>query len=148
MIADIEKAEKELDFANRKIKQLEDVNRKLKVDNDQLKIAKRGIADDLSKLMAKRQDIENLQKTLMGIIQHSNSKKIDVDDLKGRLADSVRRDKYSHPFSSDGGMNADITLKYVEGKKRSGLGGRSKSPLGHSTLGNNSSNPMLDNASS
>lgn len=34
MIADIEKAEKELDFANRKIKQLEDVNRKLKVDND------------------------------------------------------------------------------------------------------------------
>ena len=47
MIADIEKAEKELDFANRKIKQLEDVNRKLKVDNDQLKIAKRGIADDL-----------------------------------------------------------------------------------------------------
>lgn len=60
MIADIEKAEKELDFANRKIKQLEDVNRKLKNDNDQLKIAKRGIADDLSKLMAKRQDIENL----------------------------------------------------------------------------------------
>ena len=60
MIADIEKAEKELDFANRKIKQLEDVNRKLKSDNDQLKMAKRGIAEDLSKLMAKRQDIENL----------------------------------------------------------------------------------------
>jgi len=54
MIADIEKAEKELDFANRKIKQLEDVNRKLKNDNDQLKLAKRGIAEDLSKLMAKR----------------------------------------------------------------------------------------------
>lgn len=68
MIADIEKAEKELDFANRKIKQLEDINRKLKSDNEQLKHAKRGIAEDLSKLMAKRQDIENLQKTLMGII--------------------------------------------------------------------------------
>lgn len=64
MIADIEKAEKELDFANRKIKQLEDINRKLKSDNDQLKMAKRGIAEDLQKLMNKRQDIENLQKTL------------------------------------------------------------------------------------
>jgi hypothetical protein len=30
----------------------------------------------------------------MGIIQHSSSKKIDVDDLKGKLAESVRRDKY------------------------------------------------------
>jgi len=148
MIADIEKAEKELDFANRKIKQLEDVNRKLKSDNDQLKMAKRGIAEDLSKLMAKRQDIENLQKALMGILQHSTSKKIDVDDLKGKLADSVRRDKYSHPFSAEGGANADITLKYVEGKKRGGLQGRAKSPLAHSTIGNNSSNQMLDNASS
>lgn len=83
----------------------------------------------------------------MGIIQHSNSKKIDVDDLKGKLADSVRRDKYSHPFSAEGGANADITLKYVEGKKRSGIGARSKSPLAHSTIGN-SSNQMLDNASS
>lgn len=82
----------------------------------------------------------------MGIIQHSTSKKIDVDDLKGKLADSVRRDKYSHPFSAEGGANADITLKYVEGKKRSGIGGRSKSPLGHSTIGNSSN--QLDNASS
>jgi len=63
------------------------------------------------------------------------------------LADSVRRDKYNHPFSAtlDPGANADITLKYVEGKKK---GGRAKSPLGHNTLGQNSSTQFLDNRSS
>jgi len=68
MIADIEKAEKELDFANRKIKQLDDAVKKLKVENEHLKQAKRGLADDLQRLVARRQDIENLQTTLMGII--------------------------------------------------------------------------------
>jgi len=61
MIADIEKAEKELDFANRKIKQLDDVLRKVKHENDQLKLQKRGLADDLQKLVNKREDIEKLQ---------------------------------------------------------------------------------------
>lgn len=89
MMADIERAEKELDFANRKIKQFEDVVKKLKVENEQLKTAKRGLAEDLQKLMAKRSDIENLQTTLMGIM--SSTKKIDVDDLKLKLADSVRK---------------------------------------------------------
>lgn len=60
MIADIERAEKELDFANRKIKQLDDVSKKLRHENEQLKHSKRGLADDLQKLMAKRSDIENL----------------------------------------------------------------------------------------
>jgi FtsZ-binding cell division protein ZapB len=60
MIADIERAEKELDFANRKIKQLDDVCKKLKMENEQLKNSKKGLAEDLQKLMAKRQDIENL----------------------------------------------------------------------------------------
>lgn len=60
MIADIERAEKELDFANRKIKQLDDVSKKLRHENEQLKQSKRGLADDLQKLMAKRSDIENL----------------------------------------------------------------------------------------
>jgi hypothetical protein len=65
--------------------------------------------------MAKRSDIENLQSTLMGIMQHSSSKKIDVADLKGKLAESVRRDKYAQPFSSETtfkkskkGMNEDL----------------------------------------
>mmetsp|Transcript_9260 Transcript_9260/g.15568 ORF Transcript_9260/g.15568 Transcript_9260/m.15568 type:complete len:228 (+) Transcript_9260:1776-2459(+) len=47
MIADIERAEKELDFANRKIKQLEDLFRKSKVETEQLKQAKRALANDL-----------------------------------------------------------------------------------------------------
>jgi len=37
MVADIERAEKELEFANRKIKQLDDVVKKLRVENEQLR---------------------------------------------------------------------------------------------------------------
>lgn len=120
MIADIERAEKELDFANRKIKQLDDVCKKFKHENESLKQSKRGLADDLQKLMAKRQDIENLQSTLMGIMQHSTSKKIDVDDLKGRLAEQLRRDKYSQSYSA----SSEITLK-----KNKKAPGRAKSPM-------------------
>ena len=58
--------------------------------------------------MAKRQDIENLQTTLMGIMQHSTSKKIDVDDLKGKLAESLRKEKYSAPYN---GKSAQIAIK-------------------------------------
>lgn len=108
IIADIERAEKELEFANRKIKQLDDVAKKLKVENEQLKNAKKGLADDLQKLMNKRQDIENLQATLMGIMQHAGNKKIDVSDLKSKLAEGVKRDKSAHSYSS---QNAEITLK-------------------------------------
>ena len=109
MMADIERAEKELDFANRKIKQFEDVVKKLKMENEQLKNAKKGLAEDLQKLMAKRSDIENLQTTLMWIM--SSTKKIDVDDLKVKLADSVRKSNtYGHKKRSS---NHDIseTLK-------------------------------------
>lgn len=108
MIAEVERAEKELEFANRKIKQLDDVCKKLKVENEQLKTAKKGLADDLQKLIAKRQDIENLQTTLMGIMQHAGNKKIDVNDLKSKLADTVKKDKYNQSYS---GANAEITLK-------------------------------------
>ena len=125
MIADIERAEKELDFANRKIKQLDDVCKKVKHENEKLKNEKRGFADDLQKLMGKRADIENLQSTLMGIMQHSSSKKIDVDDLKGKLAEQIRRDKYSHTYQAPG---AEITLKRA--KKSTTSSGRAKSPLG------------------
>ena len=54
MVAEVERAEKELEFANRKIKQLDDVCKKLKVENEQLKTAKKGLADDLQKLISKR----------------------------------------------------------------------------------------------
>ena len=47
MIADIEKSERELDFAQRKIKSLEEQVRKLKVENDHLKMAKKNMQTDL-----------------------------------------------------------------------------------------------------
>lgn len=47
MIADIEKSERELDFAQRKIKSLEDMVRKLKVENDHLKMSKKNMQTDL-----------------------------------------------------------------------------------------------------
>jgi len=47
MLADIERTEKELDFANRKIKQVEDVLKKTRHENEQLKLSKKGLNDDL-----------------------------------------------------------------------------------------------------
>jgi len=47
MIADIEKAEKDLDFAHRKIKSSEEALKKARHENEQLKLAKRGLTDDL-----------------------------------------------------------------------------------------------------
>lgn len=114
MIADIERAEKELDFANRKIKQLDSVVSKQKIENEQLKSSKQGLSQDLQKLMTRRKDIENLQTTLMGIMSHSGGKKIDVEDLKSKLAESVRKDKSS-----------DITLK------KGAYGGAAKKMGGH-----------------
>lgn len=58
----------------------------------------------------------------MGVIQHSTSKKIDVDDLKKKLAESVRSTKYNQPYSA---TSAAETLK------KANKSGRSKSPIGH-----------------
>lgn len=75
MIADIEKSERELDFAQRKIKSLEDQVRKLKVENDQLKMKHRNMQTDLSSLTQKRSEIDNLHKVLNGIISNPQTKK-------------------------------------------------------------------------
>ena len=40
--------------------------------------------------MARRQDIENLQTTLIGVIQNSTNKKIDVDELKSIMSTQLR----------------------------------------------------------
>ena len=64
MIADIERSEKELNFAQKKIKTLEETLKKMKHENDQLKLQKKGLSDDLQKLINRRQDIENLYSTL------------------------------------------------------------------------------------
>jgi progesterone-induced-blocking factor 1 len=47
MLADIERAEKELDHANRKIKQFEEGMKKLKIENEQLRTSKKSLNDDL-----------------------------------------------------------------------------------------------------
>ena len=87
MVSALEKAEKDHDFAQRKIKQLDATIKKLKQENESLRLSKSKINDDLQRLLSKRQDIESLQTALLGIIRHSSSKKIDVDDLRLLLAD-------------------------------------------------------------
>jgi len=76
----------------------------------------------------------------MGIMQHSTSKKIDVDDLKGRLAEQIRRDKYSHTYQAP---SAEITLKRA--KKSTASSGRAKSPLGG--YGQHSNSDILNHLS-
>ena len=70
------------------------------MEGESLKQSKKALSDDLQKLLARRQDIENLQTTLVGLIQNSSSRKIDVDDLKNKLADSVRQNRYQTDASS------------------------------------------------
>lgn len=47
MLADIERSEKELEMAHRKIKAQEDAIRKTKHENEQLKISKKNLNEDL-----------------------------------------------------------------------------------------------------
>jgi len=61
----------------------------------------------------------------MGIIQHSSNKKIDVDDLKQKLAHSVKRD---NRYSQSQGVASTFDSEAVKRRKNS----RSKSPLGAS----------------
>jgi hypothetical protein len=46
--------------------------------------------EDLQKLISRRQEIENLQAALQGVIMQSG-KKIDVDDLKQRIVEGVKK---------------------------------------------------------
>ena len=73
--------------SDQKIKQMDGSMKKLKHENESLRLSKSKLNDDLQRLLAKRQDIESLQTALLGIIRHSSSKKIDVDDLRNLLAD-------------------------------------------------------------
>lgn len=65
-------------------------------DNEALVLQKKGLNDDLQKLISRRQDIENLQTALSGIIMHSSAKKIDVEELKHKLAESIRSNTYKN----------------------------------------------------
>ena len=92
------------------------------------------MAEDLQKLMARRQEIENLQATLQGVIMQSG-KKIDVDELKSRIVDGVKKgmngkstnQDVSNSMGSMGGMKENTS-------KRMNRSSRSKSP-GHSLIG-------------
>ena len=41
-----------------------------------------------------------MQTTLVGLIQNSTNRKIDVDDLKSKLAESVRQNRYQSETSN------------------------------------------------
>ena len=104
------------------------------------------MTDDLNKLLERRQEIDNLHNVLMGIINHSTSKKIDVEDLRIKLAESMRRDRHVSTIggSTLGASAAEISLKKQNRKQSSG---RSKSPMDFS-YGNQSSSdviPALEN---
>ena len=90
LLADVERTEKELDYAQRKIKQQDEILKKVRMECEHLRNSKKSLNDDLQKLLARRQDIENLQTTLVGLIQNSTTRKIDIDELKSKLASSVR----------------------------------------------------------
>lgn len=49
----------------------------------------------------------------MGIINHSTSKKIDVEDLRIKLAESMRRDRHVSTMGAStlGASAAEISLK-------------------------------------
>lgn len=81
------------------------------------------MSEDLQKLLSKRSDIENLQATLQGLISNS-SKKIDIEDLKGKLAD---RSRVGKSFQSTGNNGDASTLSMNSKLNKSN---RSKSP-GH-----------------
>lgn len=74
--------------------------KKLKIENEQLRSSKKNLNEDLQKLLARRQEIENLRTTLVGLIQNSTSRKIDVDDLKMQLAASMRHQRFQAETST------------------------------------------------
>jgi regulator of replication initiation timing len=81
-------------------------------------MSKKGLNDDLQRLLTKRQEIENLQTTLVGIIQNSTSRKIDLDDLKRELASTVRQNRFEQRGSPIR-READQLMRKVGGKSRS-----------------------------
>lgn len=94
----------------------------MRIENEQLKGSKASINDDLQRLLAKRSDIEQLQTALMGIIRHSSSRKIDVDDLRMLLSDSMKGGAHAS-VGSEGGLEGGATRL----REIAGAGGRKRS---------------------
>lgn len=86
ILADVERAERDLAAANKRIKQQEEDLKRCRKEIESLAIQKRGLQEDLNRLLAKRQEIDNLQTTLQSLVASSLNKKIDVEELKVKLA--------------------------------------------------------------
>ena len=69
--------------------------------------------------MSRRSEIDNLQATLQGLVQNSSSKKIDVDDLKHKLAEGIKG-KF--------GKGASLDVSTMSKENNSRKFNRSKSP--------------------
>ena len=80
---------------------------------EQLRASKKGLNDDLQKLLARRQDIENLQTTLVGLIQNSTNRKIDVDELKSKLAAGIRQNRYASDTSKEVRAEKDTIVRKI-----------------------------------
>ena len=82
--------------------------RKIKHESEQNKLAKKSMESDLVKLTQRRSEIDNLHSVLIGIINHSTAKKIDVEDLRVKLAESMRRGRQE---STLGASTAEMGIK-------------------------------------
>lgn len=137
-MADVERAERELGVAKKQVKALEEELRRARKDIESLSLQKRGLQEDLQRLLAKRSDIENLQSTLQNLVANSHGKKIDVDELKQRLAEQFRgANKGTTGGKSVGASTLDVSnsmsrenFNYLNGASKKGRSGRSKSPHG------------------
>jgi chromosome segregation ATPase len=98
LMADIEKGEKDLNLAFKKLRSKEEEIKQLKDENKSLKMAVNSLQEELSKLMNKRRELDNLQSTLMNIIKGSTTKKISIDFLKTKLTESKRENKFKDDF--------------------------------------------------
>lgn len=64
--------------------------------------------EDLGKISQRRSEIDTLHSVLLGIINHSTAKKIDVEDLRVKLAESMRRGRQDNVL---GASAAEMSLK-------------------------------------
>lgn len=98
LMADIEKGEKDLNAAFKRLRSKEEEIKQLKDENKSLKMAVNSLQEELHKLTNKRRELDNLQSTLMNIIKGSTTKKISIDFLKTKLTESKRDNKFKDDF--------------------------------------------------
>lgn len=100
LMADIEKGEKDLNMAFKRLRTKEEEIKQLQEENKALKLAVNNLQDSLQKLANKRRQLDSLQNTLMNIIKGSTSKNISVDFLKSKLQESKKEGTLKDNFGS------------------------------------------------